>query len=206
MPQGSGYACESTATTSQTRETFPGRTAAGKQFFCHYASKWVVPAEAQRNDLALVNQLGYDYALLPDGPDKEAQLLLLLEKFHGFLMKYLTMIVKGTLPPANTRAGKDSKNLLWTLAPKKSGIKTPEQVRKMMHLAETARGQFTRTGLIAIRDLRRTGSQSGRSRVLLSSVCSRGNARWSGRRRAPEGTGSARVHRRSRGRALHRFA
>jgi hypothetical protein len=32
--------------------------------------------------------------------------------FHGYLMKYLCMIVRGTIPPANSRAGKDAKELL----------------------------------------------------------------------------------------------
>ena len=74
----------------------------------HYAGQWVIPDQDQRNDLRSVNQLGYDYATSPDGPEKEQKLLLVLEMFHGYLSKYLCMIVRGTVPPANSYAGKDS--------------------------------------------------------------------------------------------------
>jgi hypothetical protein len=84
----------------------------------HYAGKWIIPDEEQRNDLAAVNDLGYAYATAPDSPAKEAKLLEVLECFHGYLMKYLCMIVRGTIPPANSRAGRDAKELLRTLAPR----------------------------------------------------------------------------------------
>jgi hypothetical protein len=77
----------------------------------HYAGQWIVPDQNQRNDLQQVNLLGYDYATSPDGPEKEAKLLKVLEHFHGYRMKYLCMIVRGTVPPAGTVAGKDSKEL-----------------------------------------------------------------------------------------------
>jgi len=66
--------------------------------------------------------------------------------------------------------------------------------------------QLARTGLIANRHLRGTGSQSGRLRALPSFACNRGNARLSGRRRGPEGTVFAPVRRHSHGTALHRCA
>jgi hypothetical protein len=59
-----------------------------------------------------------------------------------------------------------------------------------------------RVGLIANRQLRRTDSQSGRSRVLPSSTCNRGNAQLSGGGRAPEGTVFAPFLRHSHGRAV----
>ncbi|WP_263381253.1 hypothetical protein [Granulicella arctica] len=65
----------------------------------HYAGKWVVPSEDQRFDLADVNELARAYAVLLDSSEKEAKLLEILEKFHGYLMKYLCMIVRGTIPP-----------------------------------------------------------------------------------------------------------
>jgi hypothetical protein len=74
----------------------------------HYAGKWVIPEEEQRNDLAAVNLLGYAYATAPDSLAKEAKLLEVMECFHGYLMKYLCMIVRGTIPPANSRAGRDA--------------------------------------------------------------------------------------------------
>jgi hypothetical protein len=84
----------------------------------HYAGKWVIPDEDQHYDLAAVNALGYAYATAPDSPAKEAKLLEVMECFHGYLMKYLCMIVRGTIPPANSRAGRDAKELLRTLAPR----------------------------------------------------------------------------------------
>jgi hypothetical protein len=67
-----------------------------------------IPEEEQRNDLAAVNLLGYSYATAPDSAAKEAKLLEVLECFHGYLMKYLCMIVRGTraqggfFPPRRT--------------------------------------------------------------------------------------------------------
>ncbi len=109
----------------------------------HYAGKWIIPEEEQRNDLAAVNTLGYAYATAPDSPAKEAKLLEVLECFHGYLMKYLCMIVRGTIPPANSRAGRDAKELLRTLAPR--GVKPSKELTdatcKMLHLA--FKGQTT---------------------------------------------------------------
>ena len=52
-------------------------------------------------------------------------------------MKYLCMIVRGTIPPANSRAGKDAMELLRTLAPR--GIKPSKALTdatcKTLHLA-----------------------------------------------------------------------
>jgi hypothetical protein len=64
----------------------------------HYAGRWVIPDQDQRKPLQQVNLLGYDYATSPDGPAKEAKLLQVLEHFHGYLMKYLCMIIRGTGP------------------------------------------------------------------------------------------------------------
>jgi hypothetical protein len=103
----------------------------------HYAGKWIIPEEEQRNDLAAVNLLGYAYATAPDSAAKEAKLLEVMECFHGYLMKYLCMIIRGTIPPAHTRAGKDATELLRTLAPR--GVKFTKPVVdatcKTLHLA-----------------------------------------------------------------------
>jgi hypothetical protein len=103
----------------------------------HYAGKWVIPDEDQHHDLKVVNQLGYAYATSPDSPEKEEKLLRLLECFHGYLMKYVVMVVRGTLPPANSRAGKDAKELLRTLAPRNStpSKELTDATCKMLHLA-----------------------------------------------------------------------
>ena len=59
------------------------------------AGKWIIPERDQHNDLKAVNLLGYAYSIAPDGPEKEQKLVQILEKFHGYLMKYLCMIVRG---------------------------------------------------------------------------------------------------------------
>ena len=101
------------------------------------AGKWIIPDEDQRYDLKVVNQLGLEYAKAVDSPEKEAQLLQILECFHGYLMKYVVMIVRGTIPPAGTHAAKDAREMLRTLTPR--GVKLDkEQVEracKMLHLA-----------------------------------------------------------------------
>jgi hypothetical protein len=103
----------------------------------HYAGRWVIPDQDQRKPLQQVNLLGYDYATSPDGPEKEAKLLRVLEQFHGYMSKYLCMIVRGTVPPAGTRAGKDSIAFLRFLA--KKGVEPSkaltEYTCKTLHLA-----------------------------------------------------------------------
>jgi hypothetical protein len=104
----------------------------------HYAGRWAIPSEDQRNDLAAVNSLGQAYALAADSPEKEAQLLVALEAFHGYLSKYLIMIVRGTIPPINSYAGRDALEFLRTLAVKKKKGEEPaaaESTCKMLHLA-----------------------------------------------------------------------
>ena len=103
----------------------------------HYAGKWAVATEDQRYDLVAVNALALEYALLPDSPAKEEKLLVLLEYFHGYLMKYLCMVVRGTIPPVNSHAGRDAKAFLYTL--KVKGVPFTKEVIdatcKMLHLA-----------------------------------------------------------------------
>jgi hypothetical protein len=103
----------------------------------HYAGQWIVLEKDQHNDLQMVNLLGYDYATSPDGPEKEAKLLQVLEHFHGYLMKYLCMIIRGTVPPAATYAGKDSAELLRFLAKKgaEPSKALTERTCKALHLA-----------------------------------------------------------------------
>jgi hypothetical protein len=64
-------------------------------------------------------------------------LLEVMECFHGYLMKYLCMIVRGTIPPAHSRAGKDAKELLRTLAPRGVKLTKPvvDSTCKTLHLA-----------------------------------------------------------------------
>ena len=61
----------------------------------------------------------------------------MMECFHGYLMKYLCMIVRGTIPPANSRAGKDAMEMLRTLAPRGVNLTKPviDSTCKTLHLA-----------------------------------------------------------------------
>jgi hypothetical protein len=64
-------------------------------------------------------------------------LLEILEKFHGYLMKYVTMIIRGTTPPLHSAPGKDSKLRLRTLIPRNTPV-TRDSLNaacKMLHLA-----------------------------------------------------------------------
>jgi hypothetical protein len=45
-----------------------------------------------------INALGFRYATLPAGADKEEALLGLCRAFHPYLMKYLAMICRGHVP------------------------------------------------------------------------------------------------------------
>lgn len=81
----------------------------------HFASAWPASTDdAGKNDRHEVNELAIKYANLPDGPEKEEVFLHLVKCFHGYLMKYTYMVVRGMMPAANTPAGKDSIAFLKT--------------------------------------------------------------------------------------------
>lgn len=81
----------------------------------HYASRWEIASSDTLNDVKTVNELAIVYATTPDGADKERQCLEIVRCFHGYLMKYLNMIVRGHLPSLKTPAGKDASKMLSTL-------------------------------------------------------------------------------------------
>jgi hypothetical protein len=86
----------------------------------HYAAGWVVPGDDQFNTRDDVNALAIEYANLPDGPAKETAFLTLVQYFHGYLMKYTNMVIRGQLPGPGTAAGTDAARTLKTLLPKGS--------------------------------------------------------------------------------------
>jgi hypothetical protein len=64
----------------------------------HYAVNWnavVLPLEE-------CNRLGREYALLPAGAEKRGISLRIVQAFHGYLLKYLTMICRGHTPMENS--------------------------------------------------------------------------------------------------------
>jgi hypothetical protein len=105
----------------------------------HYATKWKMPTEENLNDRLTVNALGIKYARLKNGPEKEATLLEIIQCFHGYLIKYLNMIVRGHLPPLKSPAGRDAAHFLKTLVPKGAsehhGRLTLVNVCRTLHLA-----------------------------------------------------------------------
>ena len=103
----------------------------------HYASKWKIPAEGELNDRETVNKLAIAYATSPDGPEREEKCLAIVQCFHGYIMKYLNMIVRGHLPSLKTPAGKEASKMLSTLVPrgKKATRETLGQACRTLHLA-----------------------------------------------------------------------
>src|SRR5436309_1312256 len=91
----------------------------------HYAGGWVIPEDAQRNDLKVINTIGYEYAIAPDSAEKEATLLRLLECFHGYLTKYLVMIIRGTVPTAGSKTGRESREFLRMFVARNSPAAEP---------------------------------------------------------------------------------
>ncbi len=64
-------------------------------------------------------------------------MLVALEGFHSYLMKYLRMVVRGTIPASGSYAGKDAKEFLRTLAPRGSEPcpELTEATCRSLHLA-----------------------------------------------------------------------
>ena len=105
----------------------------------HFASKWSVPNKDDFRGYEETNILGIKYAMLPDNsPAKEELMLELTQAFHGYLMKYLNMIVRGHLPPINSTAGAEAVKFLNLLAPGKKEDKSSQiygEVCRTLHLA-----------------------------------------------------------------------
>jgi sigma-70-like protein len=103
----------------------------------HYAAKWDLPKDSEKNDTKEVNELAIKYTSMEDGPDKEALFLQLIRNFHSYLFKYTLMVVKGQIPSLSTPAGKDAAKMLKTLMPSGSSDShmALTQVCKTLHLA-----------------------------------------------------------------------
>lgn len=101
----------------------------------HYASKWPTPSEETAlNSREDVNALGIAYALASDPEEKQAKLFQIVEAFHGYLMKYMVMIIRGHLPSLKTSAGRDAKAFLRLLLPldSKTGKQVPPSRKNLM--------------------------------------------------------------------------
>jgi hypothetical protein len=62
----------------------------------HYAASW--NAEKELKTPEQITELGVQFFSLPEGAEREALLLQLLQAFHGYTTKYLHMILRGHLP------------------------------------------------------------------------------------------------------------
>jgi len=89
-----------------------------------------------RYDIVQVNQTAYEFATTTDMQRREELQLKLLECWHGYLCKYLNMIIFGQLPALYLPTGKDAKAFLSLLI----GPSNPSQAElrnecKTLHLA-----------------------------------------------------------------------
>lgn len=104
----------------------------------HFASRWPVPTKEEFRGYEDTNILGIKYATSPDGEDKEEQLLELTRAFHGYIMKYVNMIVRGHLPPTNSSAGMEAIKFLNLLSPAGRDDKSSAaygEICRTLHLA-----------------------------------------------------------------------
>lgn len=83
----------------------------------HFAHSWPIPVKGEFHSFEETNALGIQYATTPDGSQKEAVMLELTKYFHGYIMKYLNMIVRGHLPPLGSPAGIEAVKFLKLLSP-----------------------------------------------------------------------------------------
>ena len=81
----------------------------------HYAYAWQAQDFDNRHDPSHVNEIAYQLATTGDTYIREGLQLQLLEYFHGYLLKYLNMIIYGQLPALYLPQGKDAKSFLSLL-------------------------------------------------------------------------------------------
>jgi hypothetical protein len=105
----------------------------------HYAYRWATPAKEDFYGYEETNILGTKYANLIDGEDKQTLLLELTQCFHGYIMKYLNMIVRGHLPPINSATGLEAIKFLNLLSSGSSKSKKSSavygEICRTLHLA-----------------------------------------------------------------------
>jgi hypothetical protein len=105
----------------------------------HYAFKW--PTKDVVRTPAELTKLGAEFAALPEGRAKEDLLLEILQCFHGYLLKYVSMILRGHLPlQRNGRSkevNKDTHLLLRCFIPREqaSNRATLGAACRTLHLA-----------------------------------------------------------------------
>jgi len=104
----------------------------------HYAANWPTLGDTKvKNDRDVINALAIEYAVMPDSQKKEDLFLELIRYFHGYLMKFVTMVVRGTIPSMKSAAGKDAMAFLNQIHDKTLGtdIEAYMKTCRMLHLA-----------------------------------------------------------------------
>jgi hypothetical protein len=104
----------------------------------HFAYSWAIPVKEEFRDYEETNILGIRYATLEDGLAKEELMLVITQCFHGYIMKYLNMIVRGHLPPVNSSAGTEAIKFLNLLSPfskDKKSNRVYGEICRTLHLA-----------------------------------------------------------------------
>ena len=90
-----------------------GRLAAPRSILLpteHYAAKWDTHIHYMP---AVLTEMGKKFARLPEGEDKQQRLLELCQAFHGYLTKYMAMVVQGHLPFRAGEVNPDTRNGRW---------------------------------------------------------------------------------------------
>lgn len=103
----------------------------------HFAYRWDIPSKEDFHNYEETNILGIKYANLPDGPAKQEIMWDIIKCWHGFLTKYLNMIVRGHLPPVNSGSGMEAIKFLNLLSAK-GKVKSSQvygEVCRTLHLA-----------------------------------------------------------------------
>ena len=99
----------------------------------HYAAKW--DTHVHYTPVALT-EMGKKFARLPEGEDKQQRLLELCQAFHGYLTKYMGMVVQGHLPFRAGEVNPDTRLLLQCFIPGRPVNKVSlGQACRTLHLA-----------------------------------------------------------------------
>jgi|GEM_PF-2066192 len=100
----------------------------------HYAAKW--PADSIRTTQEVTN-MGLAYHVLPECDEKGQKLLEILQCFHGYLTKYMGMILMGHISFRAGTVNKDTELMLRCFVPKGKTINraTLGQACRTLHLA-----------------------------------------------------------------------
>ncbi len=102
--------------------------------YWHYAAQW--PADSVRT-ADEVTALGLAYTELPEGEPRNAKLLEILQCFHGYLIKYMGMILLGHVPFRGSEVNRDSELMLRRFIPGGRPLDrvTMGQACRTLHLA-----------------------------------------------------------------------